>query len=677
MMRLLSLILVIAVLSPVSDAQRKRRTKPSELTKACGTDIPWRDDVDAALADAKAQKRPVFWYVPTVGRSPMDRKKEIDGYMMSGPFSDPDVASILSRKFIPVKQVARGELQTKYGLQRLKFIEPGFLVLEPDGTEMFRLDKLTTHSGEWYVWQLRNALSRRPALNRESAQAAAAAKSGDRAGLVEALLAEGDLDGAAKAAAGMTGPAVLMARLARRRHDAETAASWLRKLGKVTEWPTEAVVESMRLDLGRSYAQSAVNLYRGAERAGKASDEATYLFGAALHQLNENEEGARVWKELAASGRDNRWTRKASAEAQRLGPFVRCFERYEWIRKDSHLAQPDGTRVKRTMDDLPWIMKQSVDLVLSTQRKNGSWDDSDYDFGGTDSLPNVYVAGTALAGIALMEWHEVAPEKIEAAVEKALTYLLDESNVASKDRNEIVWAHAYRLVFFEHYLRFGPARRKKDARAKAVDVVKMLSDSQLESGGWRHEYPNPMATATVVHALARIKDAKVPTGRAVMEGAAKALASTRGEDGTFSYGLARRGRRSRPGAQVPASAGRMPLCELGMLLSGASDQKRLRHALDTAFENHRFLEGARKYDNHADRYGNGGFFFWYDMYYRVEAIKNVAEKKARETYRQRMLDLVLSLPEIDGRFIDSHELGASYGTAMGLICLKASLPERQ
>jgi len=675
MMRLLTVALAIIVLSPAADAQRKRRTAPTDLTKACGTDVPWRADVDAALADAKTENRPVFWYIPTVGRSPMDRKKELDGYMMSGPFSDPDIAAVLTRKFIPVKQVARGELQAKYGLQKLKFIEPGFLVLEPDGTEMFRLDKISTHCAEWWVWQLRNALSKKPALNRESAEAAAAAQSGDKAALVGALIAEGDLDAAAKAAAGLEGPPTLMARLARRRHDAEGARKWLKKLGSDLEtWPKEAIVESMRLSLGQASALGATAVFQAAK---DPSDEARYLNGVAMHLLNLDEDGRKSWTELVASGRDNRWTRKASAESQRLGPFVRCFEHYAWLRDDAFLENPEGTRVPRLLKDAEWIQSKGILLLLESQRANGSWDDSDYDFGGTDSLPNVYAAGTALAGIALMEFHHLAPNQNAKAVEKALTYLLDESHIALRDRNEIVWAHAYRLIFMEHYLRFGPAKRKKQARAKAVQLVKALSDSQLESGGWRHEYPNPMATASVIHALARIRDARIPTGKAVMADAAKALATTRGEDGTFSYGLGRRGRRGRAGAAVQASGGRMPLCEMAMLLAGASDQKRLRHALDTGFEQHHHLEAIRKYDDHADRYANGGFFFWYDMYGRVEAIKQVKDAKARDAYRQKMLDIVLSLTEIDGGFIDSHELGKTYGTAMGLICLKASMPERQ
>ena len=121
----------------------------------------------------------------------------------------------------------------------------------------------------------------------------------------------------------------------------------------------------------------------------------------------------------------------------------------------------------------------------------------------------------------------------------------------------------------------------------------------------------------------------------------------------------------------------MPACELALLVAGHSDQERLRKALDTSFKHHGLLEAVRKYDDHSDRYGNGGFFFWYDMYGRTEAIKNVKNDNARESYREKMRRLVLELPETDGGFVDSHELGKTYGTAMGLICLKAALPSEQ
>jgi hypothetical protein len=81
------------------------------------------------------------------------------------------------------------------------------------------------------------------------------------------------------------------------------------------------------------------------------------------------------------------------------------------------------------------------------------------------------------------------------------------------------------------------------------------------------------------------------------------------------------------------------------------------------------LERALKYDDHTTTFAYGGFFFWYDMQARSEAIGMLAPGPERDGYAQRQRELVLALPEIDGCFVDSHELGRCYGTAMGLLSL--------
>jgi len=37
---------------------------------------------------------------------------------------------------------------------------------------------------------------------------------------------------------------------------------------------------------------------------------------------------------------------------------------------------------------------------------------------------------------------------------------------------------------------------------------------------------------------------------------------------------------------------------------------------------------------------------------------------------QRLVAILQRIPEIDGSFLDSHELGRSYGTAMALLTLR-------
>jgi hypothetical protein len=56
---------------------------------------------------------------------------------------------------------------------------------------------------------------------------------------------------------------------------------------------------------------------------------------------------------------------------------------------------------------------------------------------------------------------------------------------------------------------------------------------------------------------------------------------------------------------------------------------------------------------------------------RAEATRFVEDAAQRDVWRAQQKKLVLDLPEFDGCFVDSHELGRAYGTAMALLCLAA------
>ncbi len=42
----------------------------------------------------------------------------------------------------------------------------------------------------------------------------------------------------------------------------------------------------------------------------------------------------------------------------------------------------------------------------------------------------------------------------------------------------------------------------------------------------------------------------------------------------------------------------------------------------------------------------------------------------RKANNKKFLEVLLQIPEMDGSFLDSHEFGRSYGTAMALLTLK-------
>lgn len=568
--------LTLALLAILAQAKSPDRPLQGPAAK-CGTEIPWVDTLDAAVAEAKKTGKPILWWVTDVAGSTMDRKLVVRKYMLSGPWMMPDVVSIVSTRFVPLRLAADGSMNVK----PMVFIEPGLVVLDANLRELARVDRMSTFEET----ALRNWLR----------------KHGKARGKTdEELFAEGSYESVKK-----------------------PDARCLRRLGK--DFKTEDLpIEEQALELlAKEDAAGAEKILQGA-----TSEHARYLLGVAMHLQARDDEGRKVWTKLVEEKPDSRWAWKASAELARDGPFVRGFEVFAPPRKAE--------------------IATGVRYLLSMQRSHGGWDESNYNFGGDDSLPNVYMADTALIALALHEWKDADP-RIAKALEKAGAYLRDESKIAKDDEDEIVWAYAYRLLYFTKI-------QDKEWMQAMVDALEKM---QLRSGAFQHEYPNPFVTATVLHALWEAKQggAKVPD--ATVKRAVDALKNCRGKNGVFSYGM---GKGDRP----EGGAGRTPLCELALVLWGGSTLEALKGAVELSFKHHDLLERVRKYDDHSDQYRNGGFFFWYDVHSRAEAIARLKDKGAGD----RLVKTIWAIAEPDGAWVDSHELGRPYGTAMALLSLK-------
>src|SRR4029079_10885934 len=250
-------------------------------------------------------------------------------------------------------------------------------------------------------------------------------------------------------------------------------------------------------------------------------------------------------------------------------------------------------------------VSRAVRFLLQNQRNNGVWDDSHYNYGGDASLPNVYMAVTALAALALRSFGD--PKQIETAITRAEAYMKDEARIAQADDQEIAWAHAYRLLYFA----------KTGNKEMMARLIQKRGDLQKRSGVWQHEYDNPFVTATILHVLeeAKIAGAEVPAG--VLKRGAAALKSTRDAKGVFSYEFPGRG------GALEGAAGRMPFLEHTLAFSGQAKPEGVKAALAASFRTHALLERVRKYDDPAAAFHNGGFFFWYDQYGRALAAKAV------------------------------------------------------
>jgi hypothetical protein len=629
---LLAIALIVCALPPIGahaqtgNSSEIIRVKPNAIAKKIGTAVDWQPDLKTALALAKKSDKPIFWYVPTLPNTFMDRKIEVHRYMMAGPFSWPSIIETLNKNAICLKAIPSAQQQRQYGLERYKYVEPGFVVFDPAGTKVTQVDQLTTLHPVWLLSLIEHSLNVEPSrkLFPSSTQA------------VWELIADRQFAPAAKAAAELA---------TANQADAET------------------------------YLQ------------------AEFARGVSAFKLRQQNAARKIWTDASERFPEHPLAWKIAAEAQGFGPFVRGFETFTAIPESALRAGIDsrGSAAPKDTYSEAELHQRSIDFLLSMQNGDGGFYDSDYDFGGTDSLKNVHVAVTSLAGIALINYYDSLQsqtgspesdrrlERTTRSLNAAIRFVSDDQNLNKNDRDEILWAYAFRLRFLlssKAWQESTTPTTNSDASNKAHDQLIQKCISSLESiqtnrGSWYHEYNNPFVTANALVALQDAKSRGYQVNESKLAKGAANLMNDRFSDGSYPYGTSKRNNSQRPGGlkNTIASAGRMPLCELALFRLGKSDDAKLLHAVQTSFEHHATMAKAYKYDNHTDSYIYGGFFFWYDMRSRSEAILSIADKQKREQFRSRQKQLILDLPEVDGCFVDSHELGRVYGTAMALISL--------
>lgn len=593
----------LAGLGPGQNSVHEDRPEPSPTAARAGSAVQWRRDLDAALAESAESGAPVFWYVPTLRDSPMDRKAELDRYMMAGPFSDPDVVALLNAGFVPVRAVPDADAAREHDLRRGEFIEPGFLVLGRDGAELRRAQRIDTLHASWFLAALRPVAARQPAARALPAELAEARRA----------YAAGD-DARARAALAKIDPGALAPELAA---------------------------------------------------------EAGFFGGAVEHRSGRADLAEVTWKRVAERFPDTLFGWKAAAEAEGHGPFARGFEDFLDVAPRALAGALTTSRAAEGAYRESDVRALSLRFLVRMQQPGGAYTDSRYDFGGTDSLPNVYTAVTAIVGLALLE--ELAQEPCafdRRALERSLAgvwgHVRGPAAEAADDTDEIVWAHVYGTLLCARWCELRPQDEVR-VRPELERVVRRLQQLGADDGAWFHEYANPFATAAALLALHRARELGVEVDAARASAGRKALLRCRARSGAFTYGQVRGG--AEPRASVPAAAGRMPLCELALLRWEQATPESLAAAVRAGFQHHDQLESVRAYDDHANALGYGGFFFWFDMVGRALAIRALPAGEERAELAAQQRALVLAIPEVDGCFLDSHELGRVYGTASALWCL--------
>jgi hypothetical protein len=145
----------------------------TELLKKIDADIPWISDgtllVDAEqlghgpkkykadraalLEEAKKQatekNRLILWYCPRVPGTHMNRAEVLDGYIKSVFFTDPGLVDLVKAKFVPLRMCCDRDTSSETGIKKFSFVEPGFILMAPDGTIVHTIDRLRTYNADW------------------------------------------------------------------------------------------------------------------------------------------------------------------------------------------------------------------------------------------------------------------------------------------------------------------------------------------------------------------------------------------------------------------------------------------------------------------------------------------------------------------------------------------------
>lgn len=686
-----------AMLAGVLAAQKP--TEPLAATLDLADQIPWLTDgtdfyehanapqpkekpdrmalIDDACKRAKAEGKLVLWYIHriqerTLGGRQMYRAPVLDIYMQQVLFADPDVAELCSHAFVPVRAMMDQPLSDRFGLKPLAFVEPAVVFLDGDGNVVHFVERFRTFRAQWFAELCTKVLEQGKVAPPDSKDPEELRKHGFWRIALALLSQEGQRDAATWLAT---------ARLQRLLRMPEQALDSVGKAlsaagGETSRKPEagDALVERGLLLTMTGKAKEAQPALEKALRSNcPRAAEAGYLL--ALNQLHGGDSDGAMQAFASVQKRfpDSVCGKKARANTL-LGPDERPFgaaftgfESVSYLPESAYQGLPKDTEWHGEAMAPKVMAEEALRFLLAQQRDDGGFTDSRYAYWPNPQItPNVWVAITAIACTALEDYRTMFPalqKDIDKALQKGEAYMFAPEHMAH-GKNEECYAETYRLLYLAHRAEGKQGSSKKALIERMNAIVKEAAAIQRPTGFWAHEYDNAFCTGAVLWGLLAAKQSGASVPTEVTDKGAAALLSARYETGSFVYGGSAKG--SRP-TGLKDAVGRMPVCEGALLALGRSDLDKVRFSMTNFWQYLENLEGIRRNDFHSD--GElGGFFFFHAVYHASEVVKLLPENERAEHYAH-FVTLLQQIPEMDGSFLDSHELGRSYGTAMALLTL--------
>lgn len=722
-MRLPPRLLVASALCALAASAVAQDLALARLAAKCDSEIPWITDgfaspdsggptpipakgpdrvalLEQALKRAADEKKLVFWYVPRIDGPQVYRSPLLDDYLKVVAFTDQRFTSLVNARFVPLRMAADKAIGAKTGVKSLDWVEPAFAILGPDGTLLRRFDRIRTFSAEKFRALLVAELEKHAALAPvPAALEAALADAGDdprklvaAAGAAAQAGWNAGVDRAAEKLAAVGAEAEGRLFRIQTSPDLETAVERVRAFSEsVAKLPADAPLRPFA-----AYAEAKTALYEGrfadAEKAFKdlaapkspaaLRPDSLYRLAYCQLRLKKTRDAEQTYRKICDEFPEQTYAWRAATnlltgrDTTPIGPAFHHFEDMTMPTRDdaAWVAGAADTSRPRELAEADRVVSTALGWLLDRQDMNGQWKDSRYAYWSSPRiLPNTWTAITGVVAASLLDWREVAPDRVDAALKSADRALFNPKNM-DRGQNEEIYADTFRALYLTKKLaRKDLSAEEADASKKRLDeVLKEIARQQDDKGFFGHEYPNPFTTGAALVVADKARRAGGTTGDALFAEGAKALRGVRNEQGAFAYGAGRAPRKGDEG--LKDSVARSPVCEHALMAATGGGDEALVASFDNWDAHFARLAKVRVCDFHSD--GElAGFFFWHATYFASEAAKALPAAK-REARLAAIRDVVLKIGEIDGSFVDSHEMGKSYGTGMALLTLKNVLPPK-
>lgn len=341
-------------------------------------------------------------------------------------------------------------------------------------------------------------------------------------------------------------------------------------------------------------------------------------------------------------------------------------------------------------------VQQGCDILLEMQEsKKKEWPYEGV-YRERGAIPIGYhVGGTAICARAMIEAPGYADSKKRVkSVRRALDFILDQLDdklMASGFKGSYDvrgWGHTYALLFL---LRLEardlvPSKRKKSVKKKIEWLVETLQETEIpQTGGWnysrRRGYKNsgpasPFMTAPTLQTLFLADARGYEVDPEVVERALATLDGARTDSGGYAYSTPRKPLAGQDEDSLHfmnkrlGAAGRMVVVEATLELAGRGDKARLAAAVDSFFENHKYLkERKQQHGTHIPPGGVAPYYFMFAHRYVAQAIE-LLPADVRETQRARFLEVLEREAEENGGWNDRvFPRSRNYGTAFGMLAL--------